>query len=65
MSDEITDYGFEWGPMTVTRMTEYRGTRVIGIRSDGNELQVSVSPKGRSIRVWRNGAEMVDGGEQA
>jgi hypothetical protein len=64
-TEQITDYGFEWGPMEVTRLTEYRGSCVLGIRAGKNHLQVCVSPKGQSIRVWLNGTPMVEFGDDA
>jgi hypothetical protein len=58
MSDiELTQYGFEWGPMTVTRYAQMpNGSRVVGIEVDGKRvLEVYVSATGRSVRVFRKG----------
>lgn len=51
-------YGFAWGPMSVTRVAEIRGTVVVDITTDtGKSISVYVSPTGRSVRVFGNGAE--------
>lgn len=57
----LTQYGFEFGAMSVERImqVEGRGT-VVGVygadRSNG--VQVYVSEKGRSVRVFRKGREL-------
>lgn len=59
-----TDYGFRWLPkeataeITVERIANFRGTAVLGIRTDHDEVQVTISPGGRSIRVWRGSEEL-------
>ncbi len=54
-----TDYGFEWGPVEVTRVLNHRGTRVLFIKSaTGVALQISVSPTGRSVRVFKGTREL-------
>lgn len=54
-----TRFGFWWGPLEVYRMARFRGTRVLGIAvNEKNILEVSVSPSGRRVRVWKNGREM-------
>lgn len=54
-----TDYGFQWGPMEVTRITYLVGRgRVLKIRTEHQELEVFVSEKGRNIRVYKNGEEL-------
>lgn len=65
MNDELTQYGFTWGPMEVTRITSFsrgknRGTsRILELNTDaGRKLQIYVSPTGRSVRVWRDGEEL-------
>lgn len=59
MSNEITSYGFNWGTMVVERVFHELGRgRVIEIRSGDNRsntVQVYVSEKGRSIRVYIRG----------
>lgn len=57
MSDRRTPYGFYWGPMEVERVAEYRGRRVISIRTAHRHCEIHVSPEGRSIRVWIDGKE--------
>ena len=57
--DLITRYGFEWGPMTVTRMIELEGRgRVVGIDTANRRLQIHVSEKGQRIRVWLDGEQL-------
>jgi len=52
-------YGFRWGPMTVTRLSDLNPARdalVLGITTDaGQEIEVYVSGKGRSLRVFGRG----------
>jgi len=66
MADEIRDvggptlYGFDWGPMEVTRMiVTTKGDRLLGVKSGSHSLQIAVSPKGRSVRVWLDGKRLV------
>lgn len=47
-----TQYGFEWGQVTVERCIEHYGTKVILIKTETHTLEVAVSPKGNSIRAW-------------
>lgn len=58
----LTDYGFRWGPMAVTRLFSSRlGKRenhVLGITTEHHDVQVSVSKTGRSVRVWLDGREL-------
>ena len=56
MSDICTNtsYGFQWEQVEVTRIAEFNGTRCVEV----NGVNVYVSPKGRSVRVFRNGKEM-------
>lgn len=55
----VTDYGFEWGPMTVLRIARVEGRgAVISVRTDHTDIQVLVSEKGRKIRVWRGNQEL-------
>ena len=54
-----TRYGFQWGPAEVTRMAHIEGRgRVIGVRTPHDSIQVYVTEKGRSIRVWRGNVEL-------
>lgn len=53
-----SDYGFEWGPLTVSRLATIRGSRVLGVEAGRNRVEVVVSPTGRSVRVYKNGKEL-------
>lgn len=58
-----TQYGFIWGPIEVSRATflgtEKRpGHRVLFIETGRDKLQVYVSDKGRSVRVYKNHKEL-------
>lgn len=61
MSDHrITEgpYGFAWGPLEVVRAAEHRGYCALDVKTDaGKRITVYVSPTGRSIRVFGDGAE--------
>jgi hypothetical protein len=52
--DQVTEYGFTWGPMDVTRACADGRYRTLLIRTPHAELQVSVSPTGRSIRTYQS-----------
>lgn len=66
MRDEhltITKFGFEWGACRVTRVTDRDGGVLIGVGTVANDewdfpIQIWVSPKGRRIRVFRQGKEL-------
>lgn len=58
MSDQTTPYGFSWGPAEVTRLAEINGSRILRLATDQRDIQISVSPTGRSVRVWRDGKEL-------
>jgi hypothetical protein len=63
MSDHTDDdYGFVWGPATVTRLSTIPSGKgelyVLGVDSEHHAVQVSVSRTGRSVRVWRDGKEL-------
>lgn len=53
--DYVTQYGFNWGPMEVLRAFADGRYRTILIRTHYDEVQISVSPTGRSIRVSQKG----------
>lgn len=57
----IHEYGFRWGPMNVTRLSMLRrGDRTnyaLGVATKHHEIEVSVSGKGRTVRVWIDGQE--------
>lgn len=53
MSDELTDYGFIWGPMEVTRICVVdRKGYILRVKTDSKDLEIYVSEKGRSVRAW-------------
>jgi hypothetical protein len=53
---ERTVYGFKWGAAEVTRLTERDGQVCIGVKTDtGQEVDIYVSPTGRSLRVFHHG----------
>lgn len=57
----ITEYGFEWGPITVQRTSEVefikgRGKhRALRVSTPYHLLEIYVSPTGRTVRVFENG----------
>lgn len=59
-----TKYGFAWGPMVVSRLTEVewrkgRGPqRVLGVKTNTRRLEVYVSPTGRVVRAYLDGREL-------
>lgn len=58
MSDKLTEYGFTFGAMDVERTcTLPDGATVVTVRAGKKEIQVVVSPGGRSLRVFSNGNE--------
>lgn len=51
--NELTDYGFTWGPMELTRICHVEGRGyVLEVKTDSKNLQIYVSEKGRSVRAW-------------
>lgn len=51
-------FGFQWGSAIVTRVAELRGSVVLSISTPARrEIQVAVSPKGQSIRVFEVGGK--------
>jgi hypothetical protein len=54
-----TTFGFNWGPVKVTRIAHFEPRR--GRESyilDVNGLDIYVSKTGRSVRVFRDGKEL-------
>ena len=51
MTDQVTLFGFEWGPMSVTRACSDKRAHVLLIHTKYRELQVSISPSGKSVRT--------------
>ena len=59
MTDEITQYGFKWGPMTVERSAEIpNGRHVLTVKTRSQAVEILVSPGGRRIEVWKGGKRM-------
>jgi hypothetical protein len=54
MRGEITNYGFKWGPMEVTRACSDDRYHTILLKTDHREVQIHVSPTGRSVRVYQH-----------
>lgn len=55
----MSDYGFMWGPMEVHRIVHIEGRGyVLGVDAPGGRLQIYVSEKGRSVRVWKDNVEL-------
>jgi hypothetical protein len=54
--EDVERYGFEWGPMQVTRTGSFPRSsgemRCLTIETPGARLDVYVSPAGRSVRVF-------------
>jgi hypothetical protein len=57
-----TEYGFEWGPLTVERTASLpEGRVVLTVKTDHRELTIYASRTGRSLRVFEgNRTELVD-----
>ncbi len=51
--DYVSKYGFFWGPMEVLRACADGRYRTVLIRTHYDEVQISISPTGRAIRVWQ------------
>lgn len=57
--DEVTTYGWRWGPMEVTRMAHIDGRGyVVGLDTPSRRVQIYVSEAGRSVRFWVDGKEV-------
>jgi hypothetical protein len=54
VSGAVDPFGFTWGPTRVERMFhDDRVGYVIRVMTDHVELQIAVSPQGRSIRTFK------------
>jgi hypothetical protein len=53
---ELTQYGFKFGPMEVTRMCADDRYHTICVKTKYGELVISVSPTGRAFHVGRTGS---------
>ena len=57
--------GFRWGPVDVERWyTDEKVGRVLLVTTEHLRLEVAVSPKGRNVRVWLNGKQLRQAGEE-
>jgi hypothetical protein len=46
----VTEFGFEWGPMKVERLTHIEGRGyVVSVKTEHMEVQVYVSEQGRNV----------------
>jgi len=61
----LSDYGFEWEQVEVERLasilrkpTDAHSDKVIRVRTKYRNLEIYVSPTGRSVRVWRDHKEL-------
>lgn len=60
-SGAATEFGFDWGPISVERAVyDAKLGRVLIVRvpSEHHRVEIAVSPKGRSVRVWLDGQRM-------
>lgn len=56
----LTDYGFRWGPMEITRVAIVETERrVLEVRTPSTALSIYVSLKGNSVRVFKDGIELI------
>jgi len=51
MANEITEFGFTFGALEVSRINEWRGRAIIKLLSPKAELDVYVTPTGK-VRIW-------------
>ena len=47
-----TPFGFKWGPLEVQRTCIIRGSHVMRVITEHHELEISVSPMGKSVVVF-------------
>jgi hypothetical protein len=65
--DALSEFGFTWGPAEVERTATFerrrgktwRVLRVYVRDHPSQELEIYISPTGRSVRVFRRGKELV------
>lgn len=59
-----TQYGFQWGPADVSRSTAFEHrpgeglSRSLRVSTPYADLNIYISPTGRSVRVFRAGKEL-------
>jgi hypothetical protein len=56
--DQHGVYGWTWGNLEVIRMGDLNGTKCLQVQQGKRELQIYVSPTGRSIRVFLGDREL-------
>lgn len=61
----VDDYGFKWGQVVVERLgsilrkpTDPNSDKIIRVKTQYRNLEIYVSPTGRSVRVWRDHKEL-------
>jgi len=61
----MSDYGFKWEQVEVERLasilrksTDINSDKIIRVRTKYRDLEIYVSPTGRSVRVWRDHKEL-------
>lgn len=60
---KVTQYGFLWGPMEVSRLADIGTHRVIRVEAGKHHIEIYVSPTGRSIRVFDDKNRELKAGE--
>jgi hypothetical protein len=45
-ANEITEFGFRWGPVEVTRIGQYEGSVWLQLKTQRKILEVRVTPSG-------------------
>lgn len=48
---EMTEFGFKWGPMELTRFFEHNGSVCFEVKSKTREIQIHVF-KGGKVRIF-------------
>ncbi len=62
--DRVDAYGFTWGPARVERLMAFRRrtglARVLRVSTafPGQDIEIYISPSGRSVRVFRGAQEL-------
>lgn len=44
---DVMKYGFRWGAADITRCCTIRGTNILSIVTDREELQINITPTGK------------------
>jgi len=53
LDGKLTQYGFEWGPLTVERSCSHKGTAVLTVKTPKGIIQIQSSPSGKThVGVW-------------